>query len=67
VLHSAADRLRRIAEMVAIPWWGDRLSATISAGAVPGGPGETAEDLLAKAEAALQLCRERRGEQAARQ
>jgi PAS domain S-box-containing protein len=48
-----AGMLQRIASLVAVPWWGDRLSVAISAGVAAAGPGDTVESLIERSEQAL--------------
>jgi hypothetical protein len=45
--------LKRIVSLVAIPWWGDRLSVTISTGAALVQARDTVESLLERSENAL--------------
>jgi PAS domain S-box-containing protein/diguanylate cyclase (GGDEF)-like protein len=53
VLPQVAGLLRRVVSLAAIPWWGDRLSVTISAGGTEARMGDTPQTLLARAEQAL--------------
>ena len=64
-LVAAAERLRQVAALAAISWWGDRISATISAGVAVARPGEGAGSMVGRAEAALQRCREEGGDRVA--
>jgi diguanylate cyclase (GGDEF)-like protein/PAS domain S-box-containing protein len=52
-LRSCAGRLRRLVSLAAVPWWGDRLSVTVSMGGTMAQPGDTVESLLGRAEEAL--------------
>lgn len=52
-LHSCAQRLRRLVSLAGIPWWGDRLSVTISIGGTMARGGDTPELLFARAREAL--------------
>jgi diguanylate cyclase (GGDEF)-like protein/PAS domain S-box-containing protein len=53
-LKSCAERLRRLVSVAAVPWWGDRLSFTISIGGTMVRPGDTVDLLLGRADQALQ-------------
>jgi diguanylate cyclase (GGDEF)-like protein/PAS domain S-box-containing protein len=53
-LRSCAERLKRLVSLAAVPWWGDRLSVTVSMGGTMVRPGDTAESLLGRAEEALE-------------
>jgi diguanylate cyclase (GGDEF)-like protein/PAS domain S-box-containing protein len=48
--------LKRVVSVAEIPWWGDRLTVTVSIGGAAVRPGDTADSLLARAEGALQAC-----------
>jgi PAS domain S-box-containing protein/diguanylate cyclase (GGDEF)-like protein len=48
-----AEMLKRIVSLVAIPWWGDRLSVTISTGAAAAQARDTVESLLERSENAF--------------
>jgi diguanylate cyclase (GGDEF)-like protein/PAS domain S-box-containing protein len=52
-LRSCAERLRRLVSLTSVPWWGDRLSVTVSMGGTMAQPGDTVESLLGRAEEAL--------------
>jgi diguanylate cyclase (GGDEF)-like protein len=52
-LRSCAERLRRLVSMASVPWWGDRLSVTVSMGGTMVRPGDTVDSLLGRAEEAL--------------
>jgi len=52
-LRSCAERLRRLVSLSSVPWWGDRLSFTISLGGTMVLPGDTVDSLLGRAEEAL--------------
>jgi len=45
--------LKRVVSVAEVPWWGDRLSVTVSIGGAAVKPGDTADSLLARAEGAL--------------
>jgi len=53
-LRSCAQRLQRLVSLAGVPWWGDRLSVTVSMGGTMVRPGDTVESLLGRAEEALQ-------------
>ena len=53
-LLSCAERLKRLVSLASVPWWGDRLSVTVSMGGTMVRPGDTVESLLERAEEALQ-------------
>jgi len=55
-LAQNAARLAVIIEAAAIPWWGDRLCVTISAGGATVRPEDTADSLVARSEEALVRC-----------
>jgi diguanylate cyclase (GGDEF)-like protein/PAS domain S-box-containing protein len=52
-LVRTAEKLRQIVGLAAIPWWGDRIAATISIGGAAAGPSDTMEGLLNRSEEAL--------------
>jgi diguanylate cyclase (GGDEF)-like protein/PAS domain S-box-containing protein len=52
-LLSCARRLQRLVALAGVPWWGDRLSFTVSMGGTMVRPGDTAGALLERAEEAL--------------
>jgi len=52
-LRSCAERLARLVSLASVPWWGDRLSVTVSAGGTMVRHGDGLESLLARAEEAL--------------
>jgi diguanylate cyclase len=52
-LASAAGMLRRLANSEAIPWWGDRLSVTVSMGGTIVRAGDTPQSLVERAGLAL--------------
>ncbi len=54
IVPGKAEQLQKIAGCTAIPWWGDRLSTTVSVGAATVRAGDTMESLLARAEDALE-------------
>jgi diguanylate cyclase (GGDEF)-like protein/PAS domain S-box-containing protein len=53
-LRSCAERLKRLVSLAAVPWWGDRLSVTVSMGGTMARPGDTVESLLGRAEQDLE-------------
>jgi diguanylate cyclase (GGDEF)-like protein/PAS domain S-box-containing protein len=53
-LRNCAERLKRLVSLAAVPWWGDRLSVTVSMGGTMARPADTVESLLERAEEALQ-------------
>jgi len=53
-LRSCAERLRRLVSLASVPWWGDRLSVTVSMGGTLARPGDTVDSLLERAEETLQ-------------
>jgi len=53
-LQSCAERLRRLVSLASVPWWGDRLSVTVSMGGTMVRPADSVESLLERAEQALQ-------------
>lgn len=53
-LRSCAERLQRMVAAAAVPWWGDRLSVTVSMGGTMARPADSVESLLERAEEALQ-------------
>jgi diguanylate cyclase (GGDEF)-like protein/PAS domain S-box-containing protein len=60
-LVRTAERLRAVASRSAITWWGDHLSLTLSIGATTVQPGDSVDDLLARADKALDQCVEEGG------
>ncbi len=48
-LRDSAAALQRLAALEAVPWWGDYLSVTLSAGTSVVSPGDTADDLVERA------------------
>jgi len=54
ILTRIAGMLKQVTESAAIPWWGDRLSVTVSLGGTTAQEGDTAESLLVRTEQALQ-------------
>jgi PAS domain S-box-containing protein/diguanylate cyclase (GGDEF)-like protein len=52
-LMKVAGMLKRIIGLVTIPWWGDRVTVTVSIGGTAGHPDDTAETLVERAERAL--------------
>jgi PAS domain S-box-containing protein/diguanylate cyclase (GGDEF)-like protein len=55
-LQGCARRLQRLANLTGVPWWGDRLSVTVSMGGTVALPGDTVKSLMGRAEAALDAC-----------
>jgi len=53
-LRVCAERLRRLVSLASVPWWGDRLSYTISMGGTMVCAGDTFELLLGRAQQALE-------------
>ncbi|HXM44553.1 MAG TPA: diguanylate cyclase [Bryobacteraceae bacterium] len=53
-LRICAERLRRLVALASVPWWGDRLSFTVSVGGTMVRAGDTVEPLLGRAEETLQ-------------
>jgi PAS domain S-box-containing protein/diguanylate cyclase (GGDEF)-like protein len=53
-LRTCAARLARLVSLAAVPWWGDRLSVTISWGGTMVREGDTVDSLMERAEQALQ-------------
>lgn len=53
-LLSCAQRLRRLVAAAAVPWWGDRLSVTVSMGGTMARSSDTVDSLLERAEEALE-------------
>jgi diguanylate cyclase (GGDEF)-like protein/PAS domain S-box-containing protein len=53
-LQSCGERLRRLVALAAVPWWGDRLSFTVSMGGTMARPGDSVDSLLRRAEQVLQ-------------
>jgi diguanylate cyclase (GGDEF)-like protein/PAS domain S-box-containing protein len=52
-LVRVGEILKRLVSLAAVPWWGDRISVTISIGAAAARAGDTVEALLARSEEAL--------------
>lgn len=52
-LSKLAEMLSRIVSLAGIPWWGDRLSVTVSVGATSARPDDTSESLIERVELAL--------------
>jgi len=53
-LLKAANALKRLVSLEAVPWWGDRLSVTLSIGGTLVKAGDDTESLVHRAEEALQ-------------
>jgi len=52
-VRQVASRIRRLLGMVAVPWWGDRLTTTVSVGIAVARPGENAQQLFGRSAEAL--------------
>lgn len=52
-LLASASTLRSLSGVAAVPWWGDFLTVTLSAGGTVARPGDTVEELVRRAEEAL--------------
>jgi GGDEF domain-containing protein len=52
-LQKTAGLLKRLVSLEAIPWWGDRISVTLSMGGTIVCAGDTPESLLGRADRAL--------------
>ena len=48
--------LKRVVSVAEIPWWGERVSVTVSIGGAAVRPGDTGGSLLARSESALVAC-----------
>jgi diguanylate cyclase (GGDEF)-like protein/PAS domain S-box-containing protein len=55
-LTKLAEMLRRIVGLVAVPWWGDRISVTISVGATAVRADDTTESAVHRSADALDTC-----------
>ncbi len=53
-LLRAAEMMKRLAGLEGVPWWGDRLPITLSAGGAMVEPGDSPAKLVGRAEAALE-------------
>jgi PAS domain S-box-containing protein len=53
-LLSAASLMQRLVHLEGVPWWGDRLTVALSIGGTVVRPGDTAETLVDRADAALE-------------
>jgi len=53
-LRSCAERVQRLMNLAAVPWWGERLSVTVSMGGTMAREGDTVESLTRRAEEALE-------------
>jgi diguanylate cyclase (GGDEF)-like protein len=53
-VEQVGERLKNVVGFAAIPWWGDRVSITISLGATSVCPGDDAESIVSRAERALE-------------
>jgi PAS domain S-box-containing protein/diguanylate cyclase (GGDEF)-like protein len=53
-LLRAANLMKRLVHAAGVPWWGDRLSVTLSVGGTMVRPGDTPEELVGRADAALE-------------
>ncbi len=55
-LLNYAERVKRLVSLAGVPWWGDRLTFTVSMGGTMAGPGDTVESLIERAGRALEAC-----------
>lgn len=55
-LLKTAGLLKRLVSLEGIPWWGDRISVTLSVGGTMVRVGDTPESLLQRADEALETC-----------
>jgi diguanylate cyclase (GGDEF)-like protein/PAS domain S-box-containing protein len=53
VLKSVAERVRKMESYSAVEWWGDELSVTVSIGGTAAIQGDSADDLVERAQSAL--------------
>jgi PAS domain S-box-containing protein/diguanylate cyclase (GGDEF)-like protein len=53
-LLSCAERLKRLIRLAGVPWWGDRLTVTVSMGGTMAIAGDTTESILRRAGEALE-------------
>ncbi|MGA2810895.1 MAG: diguanylate cyclase [Candidatus Acidiferrum sp.] len=60
--RKTAERLRKMAAMAKIEWWGDVLPITLSIGATEARKGDTLDGVLGRAEAQLQESRDQGGD-----
>lgn len=58
LLTQMGAKLKLLSDAAAIPWWGDRLCITVSAGGATVRPEDTADSLLSRSEQALVTCLE---------
>ncbi len=54
-LARVAEILKRVVSSASVPWWGDRVSFTVSIGGAAGQAVDTADSLLGRVEAALAI------------
>ncbi len=52
-LHGHAEYLQKVASLASAPWWGERISVTVSVGGAPASQGEASASLIGRAEQAL--------------
>jgi two-component system, cell cycle response regulator len=52
-LERQAEYLRKVARLASAPWWGERISVTVSASGALASPGDTPASLIERAEAVL--------------
>jgi hypothetical protein len=52
-LETEAEYLRKVARLAAAPWWGERISVTVSAAGALAVPGDTPASLIERAEQTL--------------
>jgi diguanylate cyclase (GGDEF)-like protein/PAS domain S-box-containing protein len=55
-LLSCAERVKRLVSLAGVPWWGERLSVTVSMGGTMVRAGDTVESLMQRAEENLEAC-----------
>lgn len=53
-LYRGANMLKRLVKLERVPWWGDRLTVTLSIGGTVVQEGDTLESMVGRAESALQ-------------
>lgn len=63
-LLKTGKTLRTLVSLEGVPWWGDRLSVTLSIGGTVARAGDTPESLMDRAEQALERCILEHGDQA---
>lgn len=60
--RKTGERLRKMATMAKIEWWGDALPITLSIGATDARTGDTGDAMVQRAEARMQECRRQGGD-----